>query len=234
MTKGTCKVADCGRPVLVKSTQLCQTHQVDYRSGTPFRKIRRKVSPGKPCLFPPCKALSTSAGYCNTHYNQVRFGRPLRMTMERFPVTRRDADGNKWCRTCDSWLPEASFASSSGKKDGLQSRCRSCNSAIYRSRAEAVRDKMREARFGLTREGFDRLLASQGGRCAICRSGDPGSSWWHTDHDHACCPEPGRSCGKCVRGLLCSFCNSAIGYLKDDPAIMRAAAAYVERTRTYR
>lgn len=32
----------------------------------------------------------------------------------------------------------------------------------------------------------------------------------HVDHDHACCPGI-KSCGKCVRGVVCNRCNSAIG-----------------------
>jgi hypothetical protein len=43
---------------------------------------------------------------------------------------------------------------------------------------------------------------------------------FHIDHDH--------KSGK-VRGLLCSCCNTGIGFLKDDPRIMRKAADYVER-----
>jgi len=39
------------------------------------------------------------------------------------------------------------------------------------------------------------------------------------DHDH--------STGA-WRGLLCSSCNVAIGLLQDDPAVMRAAAEYIE------
>lgn len=35
------------------------------------------------------------------------------------------------------------------------------------------------------------------------------------DHDHACCA--GKiSCGKCVRGLICSPCNKFLGHVRDD------------------
>jgi len=53
------------------------------------------------------------------------------------------------------------------------------------------------------------------------------------DHDHDCCPG-GRSCGKCVRGYLHSNCNIALGYLNNDPDLLRAAADYLERTSTRR
>jgi hypothetical protein len=47
------------------------------------------------------------------------------------------------------------------------------------------------------------------------------------DHDHSCCPVPlsgvSRSCGKCVRGLLCVRCNTWLGWLEK----------YAESARTY-
>ncbi|MBX7546930.1 hypothetical protein K1Y78_02630 [Streptomyces sp. tea 10] len=58
------------------------------------------------------------------------------------------------------------------------------------------------------------ILELQGGVCALCGRGperDASSSYWHIDHDHACC-EPSDAawsiCGACVRGLLCSGCNA--------------------------
>ncbi len=76
---------------------------------------------------------------------------------------------------------------------------------------------------GLTVADYDRMLAAQRGRCAICRSKDPrGAGRWHIDHDHVT--------GQ-VRGLLCSNCNLALGYLGDDPEIIKAAARYVAKHR---
>jgi hypothetical protein len=48
------------------------------------------------------------------------------------------------------------------------------------------------------------------------------------DHDHECCPGK-TSCGKCVRGLLCHHCNTALGYARNNPTILRALADYLER-----
>jgi hypothetical protein len=51
------------------------------------------------------------------------------------------------------------------------------------------------------------------------------------DHDHACCAAGKRSCGSCVRGLICRGCNSAAGHVYDSPRVARALADYLERVR---
>lgn len=86
---------------------------------------------------------------------------------------------------------------------------------------------MQLARYGLTPEDHDRMLAEQGGVCAICSqppkpNGIKAASRLHADHDHI----TGR-----VRDLLCLNCNRGLGYFRDDPALLRAAAAYIERHR---
>lgn len=105
-----------------------------------------------------------------------------------------------------------------------------------RRRAEYVANRETYAprnllRHGVTLDQYDALLAAQGGGCAICGSTNPrGRGRFHVDHDHACCPGK-KSCGSCVRGLLCGNCNPGLGAFGDDPDRLLAAAAYLITSR---
>lgn len=87
-------------------------------------------------------------------------------------------------------------------------------------------------KFGLTIEQYRMMLDAQGGVCAICRQPETAAQRGAVmplaiDHDRACCPGE-RSCGRCIRALLCIRCNMVLGGMKDDPGLLRAAAAYLE------
>lgn len=81
-------------------------------------------------------------------------------------------------------------------------------------------------KYGLTEERVRELLGAQGWRCQICalplRLAGPRATMAHVDHDH----QTGA-----VRGILCRHCNTALGYLRNDPDRARRAAAYLERDR---
>lgn len=62
------------------------------------------------------------------------------------------------------------------------------------------------------------MLQTQGGLCAICRAAPAA----HVDHDHAT---------NAVRELLCFNCNGGLGQFRDDPAVLLAAVAYLEKHR---
>lgn len=77
--------------------------------------------------------------------------------------------------------------------------------------------------YNVTGERLFEMLAAQGGQCATgCGStislmvsrGDPQAT--HIDHDHKCCPGGARSCGRCIRGLLCVPCNQTLGWLETE------------------
>jgi hypothetical protein len=91
---------------------------------------------------------------------------------------------------------------------------------------QCSRSKGLEKRYGLTATDWDAMFESQGSRCAICRADEPGGRGWVVDHDHACCLGQ-KTCGKCVRAILCYQCNITVGYLELHPNIA-AALAYVK------
>lgn len=77
------------------------------------------------------------------------------------------------------------------------------------------------------------MLAQQRGCCAICETDDPGAREWMIDHDHACCPGT-YSCGHCIRGLVCYFCNFLLGNARDDTKILASAIRYLQATSQFR
>lgn len=88
--------------------------------------------------------------------------------------------------------------------------------------------RAKRARHGLQPGQIDALLASQGGRCRICRTNNPGPRAWNIDHDHRHCPGT-YGCAYCIRGLLCTPCNLMLANADDDPATLSEGAAYLER-----
>jgi hypothetical protein len=74
--------------------------------------------------------------------------------------------------------------------------------------------KYRITSYGITLDDFAQILLAQDHACGMCHEPFEDGQLIHVDHDHGCCPEKNRSCGKCVRGLLCHGCNVALGHIE--------------------
>lgn len=94
-------------------------------------------------------------------------------------------------------------------------------------RSSGRNERSRLAQYGLTVAEFDAMFLAQSGRCACC--GRKASELMaacraprrlHVDHCHAT---------GAVRDLLCRNCNAGLGQFRDDPGLLRAAAAYIEK-----
>ena len=83
------------------------------------------------------------------------------------------------------------------------------------------------ARYGLTLEGYDKLFGEHNGVCAICGKPELVRKNLSIDHDHNCCNSK-KSCGKCIRGLLCHRCNQMLGMAYDNIEILKSAIKYLE------
>jgi hypothetical protein len=98
----------------------------------------------------------------------------------------------------------------------------------YQANKELLAAKARRRRYG---DVVERLWVEQGGRCAnlACRKElGSGKRGFHVDHDHRCCAGDSntKTCGRCVRGLLCAACNETMRSMTPD--LLRGMADYLE------
>ncbi len=157
----------------------------------------------------------------------------------------------KYCRRCNQVRPAHAFGRRADKSKGLRAWCLECESPAAQKYCKRCQERkpldqfhfrrestgeashkgwckdcqskyLRAWRFkkhyGITVEDYDRMFKAQGGRCKICKQ----ERELKVDH----CHEKGH-----VRGLLCDLCNRGIGFFKDDPVWLSAAANYLRKDR---
>ena len=76
---------------------------------------------------------------------------------------------------------------------------------------------------------YAELLRKQRHSCALCRRRFTKNNGPVIDHNHACC-NTGRSCGKCVCGIIHQKCNRGIGQLNDSSKMAKLAHRYLRKT----
>lgn len=147
----------------------------------------------------------------------------------------------KMCSRCKTERPEADFYRMKSASDGLQPWCKPCMKLYYADRHRAnyvatprpasdpkfLEWKRRiKYTYNMSPERYQELLDSQGGVCAGCGVG-PSTQRLSIDHDHSCC-DGNRSCGRCVRGLLCNKCNRLVGLGSNCPQTLSNLATYLQ------
>jgi hypothetical protein len=117
--------------------------------------------------------------------------------------------GTRWCAGCQSFADLEDFGKGA-------SQCKACVSAkSHATRIQKV--------YGIDDQEYIRLLALQGGKCAICRTRPVGKRL-AVDHDHKTMKN---------RGLLCKRCNrDLLGAAHDSIQVLQAAVAYLDRPPT--
>lgn len=156
----------------------------------------------------------------------------------------------KKCSKCNIDKNIDDFCKDKNRKDGRYPQCKECKNAgeratsgdrnrkrYYDNREEILVDRKEKynrdksayykRQYGITQVEYDEMLESQGHTCLICKKTErENGKALAIDHDHACCSDR-KSCGKCIRGLLCNSCNWIIGAMKDDPETLDRAKQYI-------
>ena len=247
MDSPTC--SRCDRPVLAAG--LCQTHYYSREE-----KARRAAIRAAPRVCATCSAplinKSSAAVYCSDPckargWQKVEKAASLERRTGRLcvvcgNVVQSLAGRAKTCsRECGiRWANVQKQERRRAEWNATEHRCPQCGEAFPTDRragsvycSPECKKKAMDARwrersphymrrylYGVTPEQTAAMLAAQANRCAICEAEfGSGRNAVHMDHDH--------TTGK-VRALLCGPCNNGLGLFKDDPARLRAAAAYLE------
>ena len=160
--------------------------------------------------FPKAKTSKDGRhSYCKTCMVEYRMSK-YDYKMKRMEHT----DTHRQCRNCEEVLPLEAF------KMPKSTNCVQCTKILARARSLK--------RYGLTEQDYATRFIKQRGLCAICNK--PSVKALAVDHDHKCCSDDAtRSCGKCVRGLICSNCNIALGLVEDNIDTLQAMINYLNR-----
>jgi len=207
-----------------------------YQSRLPGRSAPELAGHGqRGCDVEGCRGIHLARGLCRRHYaERKRRGSIGSAPAAAAPCSEhgcdRPAAARSLCKAHYTRARNAGMPRVQQINAGAECSEPGCGqSAHARGQCQAHFNYWRAIeRYGVDRAGYDRLVAAQGGRCAICGTADPGPGYerWSIDHDHACCPGS-ESCGHCVRGLLCRNCNVGLGHFDDDPDRLLAATAYL-------
>ena len=115
------------------------------------------------------------------------------------------------CTGCFLELPLSEFVQKKSKNISFW--CISCR--------KKENDYKRFQAFGITAEQFELMKLKQNNECPICKKEFTDTP--AVDHDHNCCPGR-KTCGKCIRGLLCSNCNRQLGIIEKQNWLNNAIA----------
>ena len=134
----------------------------------------------------------------------------------------------KTCKKCRMVKDISEYHKNKVTSDGLHTYCKTCRNVkdkrISRyaglSNKEANRQRQIFHKYGLTIAEYNSMLASGCGAC-----GDVATT---IDHDHSCCPTV-RTCGKCIRGVLCHKCNLLEGKLSTNKDRVIAIVNYLAK-----
>lgn len=160
---------------------------------------------------PPCAEVMRSPAMVNADERaRKRRAREVAIATGTNVRRRTAPDGQKWCAHCQRFLPLTSFSTNGAKASAY---CIPCTREYNHSRRM-------QAVYGIDAAEYDRVLAVQDGRCAICLT-RPRTRRLAVDHDH----ETGK-----IRGLLCTRCNHGLlGRAHDSEVMLGRAIAYLRR-----
>jgi len=134
---------------------------------------------------------------------------------------------SKKCVKCIEDLSLKNFYFRLNKKTGTKyytTKCIKCFN-VYNYNDDK-NNKLKKS-YGITLDQYNEIFNKQNGKCMICQSDNNG---FYRKKPRAFAVDHCHTTGK-IRGLLCSDCNTGIGFLKDNIDLLNNAIKYLNKSR---
>jgi len=245
----TCQIAneDCNE---YYAKQFCKFHYNRWYKGAVGEEIgapkKYQTAKGRTCEFEGCENPMFTKGLCHTHDMQFRArGELWAIGTKTSGFSRKSGQGGVPVQTCMEEGCETlvrrngrCHLHNAHRLSGIIPRGDSdipcnfldCKGIVNGGGVLCPGHRTLSRTYGLS-DAELAALAPYGSRCAICDAEVSCLEFGSRpaiDHDHACC-SGSKSCGNCVRGLLCTSCNWGLGQFRDNPQYLVNAIGYLSR-----
>lgn len=151
----------------------------------------------------------------------------------------------KQCAKCKEIKALEQFGKDTNTKSGIRSRCKPCRVVdskewqilhpgnVAKSYAKCrknnpvkVKNGVLEREYGISIDIFNAMLISQNNVCAICKLPET-IIHNYTKQVRSLAVDHCHTTGK-VRGLLCTGCNAALGFIKENPQTATFMTKYIK------
>ena len=236
-----CSVEGCVARSFSRKTLFCHIHQQIAKSGRSFDSVRGKLRNGEvrpDCSSEGCRGGAHVKGMCKEHYSQSRYERVnkneclSRGCFKRVVSGRCHEHERQFVLHGFTWVGDHPTERINAIRDSKKPVCGvawcDVKSTSVVSGLCFKHNSDRRVK-GCSAEFYINLMAAT--ECAICAS----TKRLVTDHDHSCHPENVvKMCENCIRGRICSDCNTAIGLLGESPGRAVKLAEFMSNFATHK
>lgn len=179
------------------------------------------------CTISNCSNEHYYQGLCSAHYRRkLKNGCPEKLSKyEQYRKDARNAHLTAIAENQEFYL--TGYACNRGHNSRRFTKNQRCEACYLEDVANSEKAKSYaiKTHYNLSLEEYNELLKIQNNVCKICKKPETTKTskgkirLLNIDHCHKT---------NKIRGLLCSPCNRGIGFFKDSPELLRAAALYCE------
>lgn len=177
------------------NSENTRLHTEELKAGKRTLRLEPHLRPGR-WILKPCE-------FCSEHFN-------AREMKKHLPFCEKNLNAR----------PGATIV----RRDAMENMLQAQKDHLAIPEARAQKSRNLKYAYGISLADYDRMLAAQDGKCAICKRPPTGNNRaeksLHVDHDHVT---------GATRALLCTRCNHLIGNCLESAAILIEAMQYLLR-----